>query len=408
MNDTMKNTNNIDNTMNNNKEPDDFFEDVKEGCDSFDNMDLNPNILRGIYGYGFERPSGIQQKAIGAFLTRRDIVAQSQSGTGKTGAFTIGCLSCIDPKKDELQAIILSPTRELAEQTKTVFDHISKFVGVNTFLCIGGTNSRDDITYLRRNTVHVLIGTPGRTIDMLRKGAINKHSITMLILDEADELLSYGFKEQMYDVVTELTNRDLQICIFSATIPNDVLDLTQKFMRKPLRILVKNDEITLDGIKQFYVNCAEDKWKLDVVLDLYKTFTLAQTILYVNSRKMCEWLADMLSKNNYAVSYIHGKMAPDERNRIIANFRRGDSKILISTDLLARGIDVQQVSLIVNFELPREQENYIHRIGRSGRFGRKGVAINICSNQDMPKINDLVKFYSTQIDEMPENIADLL
>ena len=251
------------------------------------------------------------------------------------------------------------------------------------------------------------MGTPGRIYDMINRGAIKTNHVKILILDEADEMLSYGFKDQIYNIFRQLP-ADIQVGLYSATLPPEVLELATKFMRHPAKILLKNEELTLEGIKQFYINLIKDDWKFATLLDIYKSLTLTQTIIYVNTRNKCDWLTKKLSEHGYGVTAIHGNMAPEERKHIMNNFRKGESRILITTDLLARGIDVQQVSLVINYDLPNNEGNYIHRIGRSGRFGRKGMAINFCTAEDMNNLNTIMKYYSTQIEEFPANFSELL
>lgn len=390
----------------NNQEETEMVSDEVNVVDSFDDMNLDEQLLRGIYSYGFEKPSIIQSKAILPFISGRDLIAQSQSGTGKTGAFTIGCLSRIELNNKTVQAIVLSPTRELAEQTMNVFNNINTNLGVKIALCIGGTSVDRDLDNLE-DGAQIIIGTPGRIFDLILRNALSANTIKMLILDEADEMLSFGFKDQIYNIFTKLPI-DIQVGLFSATLPTEVLELTKKFMQNPVKILVKKDQLTLEGIKQYYIDVEREDWKFDTLMDLYKTLTLAQTILYVNTRNKCEWLARKLQENGYPVVSMHGSMSSEERKQIMNAFRTGTSRILISTDLLARGIDVQQVSLVINYDLPNNIENYIHRIGRSGRYGRKGIGINFITSETASKLKALQDYYSTQIEPMPANIADLI
>jgi translation initiation factor 4A len=227
------------------------------------------------------------------------------------------------------------------------------------------------------------------------------------MLDEADEMLSRGFKDQIYDVF-KFMPETVQVALFSATMPLEVLEVSKRFMRDPVRILVKRNELTLEGIKQFYIAVEREEWKLDTLCDLYETLTITQAIIYVNTRRKVDWLTDKLSERDFTVSAMHGDMEQKERDIIMREFRSGSSRVLITTDLLARGIDVQQVSLVINFDLPINRENYIHRIGRSGRFGRKGVAINFLTTGDVRYLRDIEQFYNTQVDEMPMNVADLI
>jgi len=377
-----------------------------ERIDNFDNMNLRAELLRGIYSYGFEKPSAIQQKAIVPTISGRDIIAQAQSGTGKTATFAIGALQQLDYTKNHVQALILAPTRELATQIQKVVDALGDYLHAKAYACIGGNSIKDDVTVLQ-NGVHVVVGTPGRVLDLVQRQALDPSHIKLFILDEADEMLSRGFKDQIYDVFQVLPPK-IQVGLFSATMPAEALEITQKFMVNPLRILVKQEEITLEGIRQFYINCEREQWKFDVLCDLYDTLNIAQAVIFSNTRKKVEWLTEQLRSKDFTVSAIHGELDQDKRNAILAEFRTGSSRILITTDLLARGIDVHGVSLVINYDLPKNFEKYIHRIGRSGRFGRKGVAINLISTDDFATMGELEKFYNTKIEEMPAHIADLL
>ncbi|VDO78185.1 unnamed protein product [Heligmosomoides polygyrus] len=338
---------------------------------TFDAMGLREPLLRGIYSYGFEKPSAIQQRAIKPIMKGRDVIAQAQSGTGKTATFSISVLQSIDTDLRECQALILSPTRELAVQIQKVS------------------------------------GTPGRVFDMIRRRNLRTRSIKLLVLDEADEMLNKGFKEQLYDIYRYLPP-GAQVVLLSATLPHEILEMTSKFMTDPIRILVKRDELTLEGIKQFFVAVDCEEWKFDTLVDLYDTLTITQAVLFCNTRRKVDWLAEKMKEANFTVSSMHGDMEQKEREQIMKEFRAGNSRVLISTDVWARGLDVPQVSLVINYDLPNNRELYIHRIGRSGRFGRKGVAINFVKHDDVRILRDIEQYYSTQIDEMPMNIADMI
>mmetsp|Transcript_37617 Transcript_37617/g.55408 ORF Transcript_37617/g.55408 Transcript_37617/m.55408 type:complete len:398 (-) Transcript_37617:43-1236(-) len=377
-----------------------------EAIETFDKMDLNEELLRGIYAYGFEKPSAIQQRAIKPTILGRDLIAQAQSGTGKTATFAIGTLAGLDVKTKQCQSLILAPTRELAQQIQKVVVALGDYLDITVHACVGGTAVRDDIRTLQGG-VHIVVGTPGRVYDMINRRALRLDNITQFFLDEADEMLSRGFKDQIYDIFKFLPET-VQVCLFSATMPLDVLEVTQRFMRDPVRILVKKDELTLEGIKQFYIAVDKEEWKLDTLCDLYETLTITQAIIYCNTRRKVDWLQEEMQKRDFTVSCMHGDMDQREREIIMREFRSGSSRVLITTDLLARGIDVQQVSLVINFDLPTNRENYIHRIGRSGRFGRKGVAINFLTDGDVRYLRDIESFYTTEITEMPMNVADLI
>jgi len=373
---------------------------------TFDAMGINENLVRGIYAYGFEKPSAIQQRAIVPIIKGRDVIAQAQSGTGKTATFSIGVLQSLDIASRETQALVLSPTRELAQQIQKVILALGDYQNVTCHSCIGGKSVAEDIRQLD-NGVHVVSGTPGRVFDMISRHTLRTRNIKMLVLDEADEMLNLGFKEQIYDVYRYLPPAT-QVVLVSATLTPDVLAITKKFMNNPIRILVKRDEITLEGIKQFFVAVEKEEWKFDTLCDLYDTLTITQAVIFCNTRRKVDWLTDRMRKNNFTVSSMHGEMPQNERDEIMKSFRSGESRVLITTDIFARGIDIQQVSLVINYDLPNNRELYIHRIGRSGRFGRKGVAINFVKNEDIRILRDIEQFYATQIDEMPMNVADLI
>jgi len=373
---------------------------------SFDDMKLADDLLRGIYAYGFEKPSAIQQRGIMPILAGHDTIAQAQSGTGKTATFSISVLQSMDMNVNQTQGLILAPTRELAQQIQKVVRALGDFLEVTSHICIGGTLVHDDVKILRTG-VQIVVGTPGRVFDMINRDVLRTKHVKMFVLDEADEMLSRGFKDQIYDIFTALPNL-VQVCLFSATMPQEILEISERFMRDPVRILVKRDELTLEGIKQFYVAVEKEEWKFETLCDLYETLTITQAIIYCNTRRKVDWLTDKMGQRDFTVSSMHGDMTGAERKLIMTEFRSGSSRVLITTDLLARGIDVQQVSLVINYDLPANRENYIHRIGRSGRFGRKGVAINFVTEDDVRAMRELEAFYNTQIKEMPMNVADLI
>jgi len=373
---------------------------------SFDELNINEKILRGVYGHGFEKPSSIQSKSIPIILSGKDIIAQAQSGTGKTGAFSIGSLCRIDENKRCIQCIIILPTRELAEQVCKVISDLSSYTEITILKVIGGTNIFQCKSELNKNP-HIIVGTPGRILDMIQRGYLPTIDIKMLIFDEADEILSYGFKETIHDIIQRVS-KDTQICLFSATLPDEILELTNKFMNEPERVLVKKEELTLEGIQQFFINIKYNDWKYDVIIDLYDTINVGQCIIYMNSKNKIIEIYDKLMNDNFPVEYITGDRNINERNDIMDKFRSGSLRILLSSDLLARGIDIQQLSLVINYDLPREKETYIHRIGRSGRYGRKGIAINLINDREIEYMKHIEEFYDTKINEMPKNIVDYL
>jgi len=402
------NNNDIDNDNNNNNDEngnDDFSTNWDKIVDSFDEMGLHPELLRGIYGYGFEKPSAIQQRGILPVIAKHDTIAQAQSGTGKTATFSIAALQRVDPNESHCQVLILAPTRELAQQIWKVISTIGTYLNYSTRAVVGGTAVREDIQKLK-DGVQIVVGTPGRVNDMVNRGALGLDRLLLFVLDEADEMLSRGFKEQIYDCFQYLPN-EVQVALFSATMPNEILQLTQRFMRNPIRILVKKEELTLDGIKQYYVAVEKEDYKLATLTDLYESLNIQQAIIYCNTRRKVNWLTDKMKQQDFTVSSMHAEMRQNEREMIMKEFRSGSTRVLITTDLLARGIDVQAVSLVINYDLPNNRENYIHRIGRSGRYGRKGNAINFVTDEDASVLRELEQFYNTKVDELPMDIAEI-
>lgn len=375
--------------------------------ESFDEMGLKDNLLRGIYAFGFEKPSAIQERAIVPVTTGRDVIAQAQSGTGKTGAFTIGILEKLDPSKHHIQALILLPTRELAQQVHVVVKGLSKNLGIKTVLTIGGVMGGEQVKEINEGA-QVMIGTPGRVYDIItnRAGPQCVSNLKTIVLDEADEMLSVGFKDQVREIFL-VSPQDAQICLFSATLNPDVMSITKKFMRDPIEILVETENLTLDGIRQFYVKLREQD-KFGCLMDLYQSMAITQCLIYCNSRGRVEEVSTELTKNGFTVGGIHGQMSWDEREKVMNEFRSGRLRVLIATDLLARGIDVQQVSVVINYDIPRDVANYLHRIGRSGRFGRKGVGINFVTESSWENLDAIRTHYKTEINELPVDYASYL
>jgi translation initiation factor 4A len=374
--------------------------------DTFDAMNLPDNLLRGVYSVGFEKPSIIQTKAIVPIKEGRDILAQAQSGTGKTGTFTIGALCRIDPTLKKPQVLVLVPTRELAQQIETVVRDIGQHLGVTAYSATGGTPLREDLRAIEKGT-QFIIGTPGRIYDLMNRRALNREAIRVLIMDEADQMLEDLFLDQIKMILNNPFPDSTRLALFSATMPPEVIEVANKLLSNPVRILVPPEEVTLDGIKQYLVPLQKDEWKFDALCDIYSQLNINQAIIYANKRQRVEWLAEKMASQQFPVSYIHGDMEVGERKRKMAEFRNGSCRVLISTDLLARGIDVQQVSLVINFELPSKKENYVHRIGRSGRFGRKGVAINLLGPDEMTMMKEIESHYATKIVDLPEDLSKI-
>ena len=374
---------------------------------TFDDMDLENELIRGIYSYGFEQPSKIQQLAIVPMKFKNDILAQAQSGTGKTGAFTIGALSTIDPTIKAPQILVICPTRELSQQTEHVAEAIGHYMNIKVLSATGGNQVRHDITLLK-NGAQFIVGTPGRIFDLIRRGDLGLEHIKYLILDEADQMFEDLFSEQIKAILNNKFPATTNLALFSATMPENILNIAENYLNNPIRILLPKDEVTLDGIKQYYVDIEREEWKLPVLLDLYQQITVNQALIYVNKRQKAEWLVKQLSSHGFTLEYIHGDMEVHERKKRMQDFRSGSTRVLISTDLLARGIDVQQVSLVINYEMPIQRENYVHRIGRSGRYGKKGVAINLICGNEIECIKEIEEHYETTIEELPEDLNNLV
>ena len=383
--------------------------DTENTIQSWDDLDCNTALLRGIYSYGFEKPSPIQQRAILPMKNKKDVIAQAQSGTGKTGCFAVGILLSIELEKNKTQALCLSPTRELSTQIKSVIDGIGSIMtGLKTQLLVGGTSTDEDIRVLQdKKQPHVVIGCPGRIYDMLRRKKLASTELKLLVLDEADEMLSSGFKEQVYTIFQHLPN-DIQIALFSATMPNDLYALTEKFMRNPVKILVKTEQLTLEGIKQYYVAIDNDNQKYETLKDLFGFISMSHCIIYCNSVKRVEELYDAMNNDKFPVCKLHSSMDQAERKNSYTEFKNGSKRVMISSNVTARGIDIQQVSTVINFDIPKCVHTYLHRIGRSGRWGRKGVGINFVSRYDTHKIKEIEEHYRTQINELPLSIIESL
>ena len=374
---------------------------------SWDELDIDPNILRGIYAYGFEKPSPIQQKAIKPVIMGKDIIAQAQSGTGKTATFTIGALSKIDLSDENIQVMILSPTRELCVQTSNVVKSIGSMMkGLRLQTAFGGSGYEDRNTFGSRDTPHIICGCPGRIYDMIRRDQLNIKKLKLVIFDEADELLSDGFKEQIYNIFNYFHD-NVQVGLFSATMPDHILKMTEKFMRNPVKICVKADQLTLEGISQFFVALEDDKQKYATLKDIFSQLPVSQCIIYCNSVKRVADLFDAMIEDEFPVCCIHSSMDKITRERSINDFRNGKSRVLISSNVTARGIDIQQVSIVINFDVPKCVHTYLHRIGRGGRWGRKGVGINLITRRDVDKLKEIETHYSSNIKELPSNLEFL-
>lgn len=376
----------------------------------WDDFDIKTDLLRGIYCVGFENPSPIQQKAIKPMISGHDIIAQAQSGTGKTGTFSIGTLQLIQTETPEIQAIILSPTHELAIQSATVIKNIGammKNLVVQTM--IGKTSVHEDTDLLKRNPPHIIVGTPGRVYDMIKRNFLNTEHIRIFVLDEADDMLSSGFKDQIYNIFQYLPNA-VQVALFSATMPTEIMELTKKFMKTPTKIIMKTEELNLECIQQYYIAVQSDKEKYNMLKQLFEYLTVSQCIIYVNSVRRVIDLYNAMVDEQFSVCCMHSSMTKEERDTSFMQFKSGVYRILISSNITARGIDIQQVSIVINFDIPNCVHTYLHRIGRSGRWGRKGTAINFVTRRDIHYMKTIENHYKSNIEEFPlhGNIGQIL
>ena len=374
----------------------------------FEDMHLKDDLLRGIFSYGWEKPSFIQSQGIPVILENHDVIIQAQSGLGKTGTFSISMLQKIDEKVGTIQGIIILNTRELADQVYNVIRSIGDYMDVNFVKCVGKTHISGLVNNVHRATV--LIGTPGKICSVLVKRMINNQSndIKLLVIDEFDKTLEIDFIPTIKEIFAYIRN-STNIVLSSATLNDAVLDISRNFMREPFLITVKDEELSLEGILQFHIKCEKDEWKFETILDLYKTLIIAQSVIFVNSKKKCDILEEMFRKEDFTIESIHGGMPQEQRDQIMKNFRSAKTRILLSTDLIARGIDVPSISLVINYDLPVDKSQYIHRVGRTGRYGKKGFVINLIGHRNesiqMKQIEDC---YCISIPELPTNFKDII
>jgi len=387
--------------------PNEEIYDSSFEINTWDELDLNPKLLRGIFAYGFEKPSPIQQKAIKPIILGKDVIAQAQSGTGKTATFTIGALANVDITDNNTQVLVLSPTKELTIHTAKVFESVGTMMdGLKVQRMYGGSVIEEGSSFSNKNIPHVICGCPGRVHDMLRRNRIYSKKIKTVVIDEADEMLSSGFKDQVYNIF-QYFNNDIQVILVSATLPESINSIIDKIMRNPVKISVKREMLTLEGIKQFYIAVDDDRQKYATLKDLFSYLSVSQCIIYCNSIKRVQDLYEAMKEDEFPVCCIHSNMDKSEREIAFTEFKGGKSRVLISSNVTARGIDIQQVSIVINFDLPKCVNTYLHRIGRSGRWGRKGIGINFITRRDLLKLKEIESHYATQINEMPADLGFL-
>ncbi|KAF5096746.1 hypothetical protein D0Z03_001562 [Geotrichum reessii] len=366
----------------------------------FEDFYLKRELLMGIFEAGFEKPSPIQEESIPIALAGRDILARAKNGTGKTASFVIPALQQVNPKLSKIQALILVPTRELALQTSQVCKTLGKHLNINVMVTTGGTTLKDDIVRLN-DAVHVLVGTPGRVLDLAGKNVVDFSECPMFIMDEADKLLSPEFTPIIEQCLAYFPS-SRQILLFSATFPLVVKSFMDKHLNKPYEINLM-DELTLRGITQYYA-FVEEKQKLHCLNTLFSKLQINQSIIFCNSTNRVELLARKITELNYSCFYSHAKMLQSHRNRVFHEFRNGNCRNLVCSDLLTRGIDIQAVNVVINFDFPKNAETYLHRIGRSGRFGHLGLAINLISWNDRFNLYKIEQELGTEIKPIPSTI----
>ncbi|EPE26045.1 P-loop containing nucleoside triphosphate hydrolase [Glarea lozoyensis ATCC 20868] len=366
----------------------------------FEEFKLKRDLLMGIFEAGFEKPSPIQEEAIPVALTGRDILARAKNGTGKTAAFVIPALERINPKSSKVQCLILVPTRELALQTSQVCKTLGKHLGINVMVTTGGTTLRDDIVRLA-DPVHIIVGTPGRILDLAGKNVADLSECPMFIMDEADKLLSPEFTP-VIEQLLQFHPNDRQVMLFSATFPITVKTFSDKNMQSPYEINLM-DELTLRGITQYYA-FVEEKQKVHCLNTLFSKLQINQSIIFCNSTNRVELLAKKITELGYSCFYSHARMIQANRNRVFHDFRNGVCRNLVCSDLLTRGIDIQAVNVVINFDFPKNAETYLHRIGRSGRFGHLGLAINLINWEDRFNLYNIERDLGTEIQPIPQTI----
>eukprot|EP01103_Thecamoeba_quadrilineata_P015989 TRINITY_DN5214_c0_g3_i1.p1 TRINITY_DN5214_c0_g3~~TRINITY_DN5214_c0_g3_i1.p1 ORF type:complete len:420 (-),score=85.03 TRINITY_DN5214_c0_g3_i1:859-2118(-) len=370
----------------------------------FEDYYLKRELLMGIFEMGFEKPSPIQEESIPIALAGRNILARAKNGTGKTAAFVIPTLERIDTSLNKIQALLLVPTRELALQTAEVCKKLGKHMNVEVMATYGGNSLKDDVMRLYR-TVHVLVGTPGRVLDLVNKGVANVSNCTILVMDEADKLLSPEFQPIIEQLITVIP-QERQILLYSATFPITVKSFKETYLSKPYEINLM-EELTLKGVTQYYA-FVEERQKVHCLNTLFSKLQINQSIIFCNSVTRVELLARKITELGYSCFYIHAKMQQSHRNRVFHDFRQGACRCLVSSDLFTRGIDIQAVNVVINFDFPKNSETYLHRIGRGGRYGHLGLAINLITYEDRFNLYKIEQELGTEIKPIPPLIDKTL
>ncbi len=361
----------------------------------FEELGLDPRILRGIEEMGFEEASPIQAQAIPVVMEGKDVIGQAQTGTGKTAAFGIPILQRVDPHLKKTQVLILSPTRELAIQVADEIRKLAKFMhGIKVLPVYGGQDITKQIRSLKGGT-QIIVGTPGRIMDHLRRKTIRCDYVSAIVLDEADEMLNMGFREDIETVLSYLPE-ERQTVLFSATMPKPILDITKKYQHDAVHIKVVKKELTVSNIDQYYFDVRRTH-KIDALTRLLDYYNPKLSVVFCNTKKMVDELASELTGRGYFAEALHGDMKQQQRDRVMNNFRKGKTEILIATDVAARGIDVDDVEVVFNYDLPQDDEYYVHRIGRTGRAGRVGKAFSFVKGKEVYKLKDIQRYCKTKI-----------
>jgi len=377
----------------------------KKSIESWDDLNLKTDLLRGIYNYGFENPSNIQKQAILPIIQGKEIIAQAQSGCGKTGTFAISSLQLVDLTVNKTQVLIIAPTHELVQQIAMVTTSIGgSMANLRVKTMVGGTSIREETDDLKQNVPHIIVGSAGRIYDMICRRTINVNDVKLFVLDEADEMLSRGFKDQIYNIFQYFSD-SVQVALFSATVPDEMLIVANKFMRNPETIRIENEKLSLAGIQQYFAAMHDDNAKYEMLKQIFGQLSVNQSIIYANSVGRVTDLYDSMIRDGFSVCCIHSSMRKEDREKAFYEFRTGVYRVLISSNVTARGIDIQQVSTVINFDIPNCVHNYLHRIGRSGRWGRKGLAINFITRQDISMLKRIESHYKTDIKELPMDFS---
>ena len=373
---------------------------TKTRGNDFEDYMLKRELLMGIFEKGFETPSPVQEEVIPVAISGMDVLARAKNGTGKTAAFCIPVLQRVDPSAEHIQAVVMLPTRELSLQTSAVLKELGRHMEVNVMVSTGGTPLRDDLARLCK-AVHILVGTPGRVADLVRRGAAKCSKATMLVFDEADKLLSGDFDGDIEEIIRAMP-ADRQMMLLSATFPVAVKDFRDAYMRSPAEVNLM-EELTLKGITQYYA-FVEEHQKVMCLHTLFAKLEVRQSIIFCNSVSRVELLAKRITEMGFSCFYIHSRMEQSDRNRVFHEFRKGSTRHLVCTDLFTRGIDIDTVNVVINFDFPTGSETYLHRIGRSGRFGHLGLAVNMITNKDKKELFAIEQELATEIKAIPREI----